>query len=245
MRPLRIIEIVADRGGATAHEIQAELGCSLPTVYRLAQGLVDEGYLVHLKAEGRFELGYALNRLGVALHQQLGTSPGMRRIVDRLHREGEVAAYYAVYRGADAVLAYVADSPEHPRLSGLRFGFHEAMHATAFGKIILAGMTHEERDGLLGHRGMAPLTPHTITSRAELDRNLDRVAQHGVAWENGEFVMGQTCAAAAVRSTEGKVVGSVALSMRSHRLPAREHRVVPLLLDAAAAASALVRGAAA
>jgi len=241
MRPLRLLEVVAERGGATAHELRDGLGCSLPTVYRLAQSLVDAGYLVHIASESRFELGYALNPLGVALHQQVGTSPAMRRIVDGLHRAGEVAAYYAVYRGADAVVAYVSDDPDHPRIAPLRFGFHEAIHATAFGKIILAGMSIEERDQILAHRGMAELTPHTITSRDDLEAQLARVATERIAWEHGEFVMGQTCAAAAVRDAQGKVVGAIAISMHSHRLPGRERAVVPLVHEAAHRASALVR----
>ena len=40
-------------------------------------------------------------------------------------------------------------------MTPLDFGFHEATHATAFGKIMLAGMTPEQRDQFLsGH----PLT---------------------------------------------------------------------------------------
>lgn len=40
-RTLGILELVAERGGATARELSVGLGLPLPTVYRLAKELVD------------------------------------------------------------------------------------------------------------------------------------------------------------------------------------------------------------
>ena len=49
LKALSLLELVAQNGGATATEIKETLGFSLPTVYRLAQLLVDADYLVHLR----------------------------------------------------------------------------------------------------------------------------------------------------------------------------------------------------
>jgi len=62
-RTLAILEIIAERGGASAREVSTALGFPLPTVYRLMQALVQSDYLVHLRAEHRFELGFKLDRL--------------------------------------------------------------------------------------------------------------------------------------------------------------------------------------
>ena len=73
-RTLGILELVAERGGASARELSAALGLPLPTVYRLAKELVDTDYLVHIRSESRYELGYKLHRLGLSLHRQVGLS---------------------------------------------------------------------------------------------------------------------------------------------------------------------------
>ena len=73
-RTLGILELVAERGGATARELSVALGLPLPTVYRLAKELVDADYLVHIRSESRYELGYKLHRLGLSLHRQVGLS---------------------------------------------------------------------------------------------------------------------------------------------------------------------------
>lgn len=232
-KTLSILEIVAERGGASAKEVSQALGYPLPTVYRLLQALVQSDYLVHLKGERRFELGYKLDRLGVSLHRQIGVPTPVRAEIARLHETAQAAGYFAVYRGADVVVAYVVDSPAHPRLMPLHFGFHEAAHATAFGKILLAGMSAEQVGQYLDVHGMPRLTSTTITSREELDTELSAVVSRGIAWEREEFVPGMTCAANGVRNGAGMIVGSVAVSAPSSQISGtRERELERVLRDA-------------
>lgn len=218
-KSLRILEIVAERGGATARELSETLAVPLPTVYRLAHNLVRAEYLVHMTATRHFELGYKLHALGACLHRQLAAPGPIRQAVDALHHDAEVAGYFALYRGVDVVLSYVSDCPEHPRLRPLAFGFHEAGHATAFGKILLAGMDAERRARYFQAHPLAALTPATITDRQRLEQELDDVATRGIATEDEEFVAGQSCAAVPVRDASGVVVGSVAISSSTARMP--------------------------
>lgn len=232
-KTLAILEIIAERSGASAREVSDALGYPLPTVYRLMQALVQNDYLVHLKGQHRFELGYKLDRLGVSLHRQIGIPASVRSEIARLHELAKTAAYFAVYRGADVVIAYVVDSPLYPRLTPLSFGFHEAAHATAFGKIMLSGMSMDQRNQYLAVHGMAKLTPTTATDRAVLDRDLETVSQTGVAWELEEFVPGQTCAAVGVRNGAGMIIGSVAISSPTAMLSVgRKREIERLLRDA-------------
>jgi DNA-binding IclR family transcriptional regulator len=240
-KTLSILEIVAERGGATAREVSDALNVPIPTVYRLLQELVHAEYLVHLKGAKRFELGYKLHGLGVSLHRQLGVPVPVRAAIDALHEDAGAAAYFAVYRGADVVIAYVADCPKHPRVTPLKFGFHEAAHATAFGKIMLAGMSIEQREQYLQVHGVSPLTASTITDRGELDRHLADVATLGIAWEREEFVPGKVCAAVGVRNAAGMVVGSVAISTDASDMPYREHEMEKFLRESSAQVSRYFR----
>jgi IclR family acetate operon transcriptional repressor len=211
-RTLQILEVVAALGGASAREIADDTGLPLPTVYRLARELLDSDYLVHIREERRFELGYKLHQLGVSLHQQIGVSREVRAEVTALHHQLGTAAYFAVHRGAQIVVVVTADSPQCPRLRPLEFGFHEAAHATALGKILLANMSPAQRALHLDPEPMPRFGPGTITGHRELTDHLERVADRGVAWEFGEFQAGATCAAAAVRGASGVLIGSVAVS---------------------------------
>ena len=115
----------------SAKEIADTTGLPLPTVYRLARELLDSDYLVHIREEKRFELGYKLHQLGVSLHQQIGVPREVRAEITALHEQLELAAYFAVHRGSQITVVFTADSPTCPRLRPIDFGFHEAPHATA------------------------------------------------------------------------------------------------------------------
>ncbi len=211
-RTLDILEVVAARGGASAREIADSTGLPLPTVYRLARELLDTDYLVHIREEKRFELGYKLHQLGVSLHEQIGVPREVRTEVSALHERLDLAAYFAVHRGSQIAVVFTADSPTCPRLRPIDFGFHEAPHATALGKILLANMEPEQVSRHLGEEPMQRFGPGTITSHRELGDQLQVVADRGVAWEFGEFQAGATCVAAAVRGASGALIGSVAVS---------------------------------
>lgn len=140
-RTLDILEVVAARGGASAKEIAESTGLPVPTVYRLVRELLEGDYLVHIRDEKRFELGYKLHQLGVSLHEQIGVPAEVRREVLGLHQQLGLAAYFAVHRGSQIVVVFTADSAQCPRLRPIAFGFHEAPHATALGKILLANLS--------------------------------------------------------------------------------------------------------
>jgi IclR family transcriptional regulator, acetate operon repressor len=240
-RTLEILEVVADLGGASAKEIADATGLPLPTVYRLVRELLDSDYLVHIREERRFELGYKLHQLGVSLHQQIGVPREVRAEVTALHQNIGAAAYFAVHRGSQIALVFTADSVEWPRLRPLEFGFHEAAHATAFGKILLASMPLAQRALHLDPEPMPRFGPGTITSHRQLGEQLDRVADRGVAWEFGELQAGATCAAAAVRGAGGVLIGSVAVSGPDARLAARRTEVEAALRSTASRVSRFYR----
>lgn len=212
LKALKVLEAVADSNGASAKEIAAITHLPLPTVYRLVRLLVEEDYLVHLRSEHRFELGFKVHHLATSLHRQLGVPRAVRAEVAKLHADLNAAAYWTVYRGSDVVVAYIADSLQAPRIRLLDFGLHEGAHATAFGKIMLAGMTPEQRRDYLDAHGMPAMTPTTITSGEELEDHLEKVSRVGIAWEYEEFQPGLVCAAVGARDSAGRMVGSVAIS---------------------------------
>lgn len=241
-RTFSVLEAVAASGSTTAKQVAERLEIPLPSVYRLMNELVTTGYLVHLKEDQRFEIGPKCFDLGLSFRQRLVAPSSIREAIDALHRDLGTASYFAVYRGSDIVLTYLSDCRKHPRLRPLRFGFHEAAHATAFGKILLSGMPEKQRDSYLEARGMPVLTPKTIARRDELDDHLGDVSTRGIAWEREEFLPRQTCAAVPIRNSSGIGVGAVAISMPTWQAATREREIEAQLREYAGRCSRYMRG---
>ena len=134
-RTLAILEVVAERGGASAREVAEARGLPLATVYRLAAALVEAEYLVHIRGEGRYELGSKLHQLGLSLHRQIGMSRPVAREIQRLHEETGYASYFARLRGAELVLVHVAPGPSHR-------GVHRRATSRAGGGQVMSSIDH-------------------------------------------------------------------------------------------------------
>jgi len=238
-----LLDVVASHNrGMAAKEIAAALEMPLPTAYRMLKTLVSSGHLVHLKEESRYGLGYKLHALDTSLRRQVGTPPAVARLVRELHVRADMAAYYAVHRGEDIVVAHVVDSPARPRITPMGFGFNDAAHATAFGKVLLAAMDPDRRRAYLDRHGLPALTEATITDRDELDGELCHVAESGIAVEREEFIQGASCMAAQVTTVAGQTIGSIAVSMDPAVFSTRSEQTARLLRDAAGRVSRALRG---
>lgn len=221
-RALRVLEIVASGGdGINAKTVARRTGYNLSTTYHLLSTLVHEGYLIR-RGHGRgFGLGYKLSTFHQRLCDELEVDPRLDDELRMLHRRAEAAAYYTVFRDTDVVVAAVADSAEFPRAEPLNFGFHEAAHATAFGKLLLASLTPQQRHDYLLGAGMPRLTRRTVVSEPALEQEAGRIVEAGVACEVEEFQPRLACLSAPVHGPDRRVIGAVAFSLPAAEFPAR------------------------
>jgi DNA-binding IclR family transcriptional regulator len=221
-RALRVLDIVGNAGdGITAKAVARRAGYNLSTTYHLLNTLVHEGYLIRLGHGRGFGLGYKVGSLYQRLCAELDVGQELQDELHRLHRRAEAAAYYTVFRETDIVVAAVADSPEYPRATPLDFGFHEAAHATAFGKVLLASMPRRARREYLTSAGMPRLTERTHVRATDLDTELEHVERAGMALEVEEFQQDLACLSAPVLSSDNRVIGAVAFSVPSATFASR------------------------
>src|SRR5699024_3851237 len=238
-----LLDVVAGhRNGASAKDIATALDMPVPTVYRMLKTLVASGHLVHLRQESLYGLGYKLHALDNSLRRQVGTPPAVARLIHDLHLNANAASYYAVHRGEDIIVAYVVDSPQRPRITPMGFGFNDAAHATAFGKVLLAAMDPEQRESYLRRHGQPAMTDHTITEPDALAADLHSDTETGTAVENEEFIYGASCMAAPVTNLAGQTVGSVAVSLPPTELPAQSEHITRVLRDTAGKVRNALRG---
>lgn len=213
-RALRVLDIVGSEGdGITAKAVARRAGYNLSTTYHLLNTLVHEGYLIRLGHGRGFGLGYKVGNLYRRLCAELDVGQQVQDELHHLHLRAEAAAYYTVFRDTDIVVAAVADSPAFPRATPLDFGFHEAAHATAFGKVLLASMPGRQRKEYLSGAGMPRLTERTVVRAADLDAELDHVERAGMAVEVAEFQPELACLSAPVLDANNRVTGAVAFSV--------------------------------
>jgi DNA-binding IclR family transcriptional regulator len=112
-------------------------------------------------------------------------------------------------------------------------------YASSAGKVITAFQTFERREKLLRSFGHYRFTAATITDRAELQREFDRIREQGFAVDRGECVEEGICFAVPIAKPNGPVTSAVSTSIPKLRIrdAAQEKEIVGILRSAADALS--------
>lgn len=238
-RTVDLLELLAARpDGATFAEITGTLALPKSSVHALLHTLVARGYAELSGTDRRFRLGLQAAELGAMARQAHGLLERARPALSELAvRTGETT-HLAVLDGVEIVYRLTDESDHTMRLVS-PLGQHFPAHATAAGKVLLAGLSDEEvvrryRDA--GHdRDQLPgLTGRTVKRLPDLLRELDEVRRLGHAHDVEGFARGVHCVAAPVTNAAGHAEGAISISIPTARLDRAKLRQVVDQLDAVA-----------
>ena len=158
----------------------------------------------------------------------------MRALADRVRESCSMAALDG---GEIVYVARVAGA----RAMAITLGVGSRLPAypTSMGRVLLAALGEAELDGYLAATELRKLTADTLSSRAALLAELERVRAQGFAVVDGEREEGVRSAAAPVRDASGAVVAALNVSANAARISLETLRgeCVPLLVETAAAIS--------
>jgi len=187
------------------------VGLHTSTAFHLIKTLVGLGFVVQIAGTKRYRIGSRLFTLAAGALDENAMLSLATPILERLSAETGEAAHLAVRSKHEiAVIARTAASGLL-QLSG-RTGAMRPAHATAIGKMLLSAMPPDDLDRLLETLPLPPLTPHTITDREELRRELDDVRRLGIAYDNCELDVDVRCIAVPVRDFAGRCAAAMGLS---------------------------------
>lgn len=232
-RALSLLDRIA-AGTGTLGELAAAEGVHKSTVLRLLRTLEDEGF-VHHDGEHRYRLGPHLFRLA---HQALESfevrvvaAPRLRALRDEIAQ----TVHLAVLDGTTALYVDKLEPREMPVRMASRIGKTAALHSTAVGKVLLAGLDEGERDELIAAIDYPTYTANTPSDADELRAEVARTAERGWSEDHAENETFINCVGAPIRGADGRVVAAVSISVPDVLLPYEDVlELVPALRAAVA-----------
>jgi DNA-binding IclR family transcriptional regulator len=209
-KALRILELLAARSPRGVMEIAAELAMPKGSVSRLLKALARWGYVVQNLRRGQYHLGPKV----VALSDRYSQSDRLLKTAQPIMRELALAARATAHLGViiEGELLVVAKEPSPERIQvDSRVGGRIPPHASAMGKVLLAGLPAKERLSFL--KGPLPrFTEKTIVDRRQLLKVLEEVRKTGIALEAGEDDPGAGCIGAPVIDDRGRWIAALSIS---------------------------------
>jgi DNA-binding IclR family transcriptional regulator len=235
-RAVSVLMALADGPGHLGtNELARRTGINASTVSRLLATLARDELVQRVPATGRYRLGLRLIQLGNAALAGVELREIARPHLLALREATGETATLSVPAGDTAVTVDFVQSPSTVR-SVAEVGRPSVPHATATGKVYLAWTGAPSR---VTSSSLPAFTPHTVTDRDELARELVQVREQGWAQARAEREAELHAVAVPVLDVRGQLVAILAVQGPAGRFDERAMAAaVAQLRERAAALSA-------
>jgi DNA-binding IclR family transcriptional regulator len=215
-KALEALEVLQAADGPMAlHEVAQRLQLSKTSTFRLLRTLETSGCL-RAGEWGKYSLAPGVNSLVSTLTVARLLRAGIPLMQQLSRQLRETTSLAALFDNRIEVIA-VVESPQPLRMSNI-VGHILPPNASSLGKVITAFQHEERREKLLRSYGVYRFTDHTITDRADLEREYARVREQKFATDLEESVSDGHCFGVPIFGSTGDVGAAISLSLPKARV---------------------------
>jgi len=241
-RALQILEVIAkSKLELGLVELSRKVFLEPSTTYRLLKTLEAHGLIQQNPRTNKYSLGFKAFEIGNSIPFLVHLRNVSRGPLDALRDRTGETANVAIRDGWEAMYIEQISAQAYTLRVISEVGRRIPLHATAVGKVLLAGMSDKELEKFL-KQPLKPYTAKTITDPAMLREHLKEVRKRNWALDNEEFEFGASCIATDIKNSDGEIVAAISLSGPSIRFG--EERIsfyLPFLIDTAITISNSIR----
>ncbi len=188
------------------------------TVHRLLNQLAQQGLIETVPESGQYRIGLELYRMMLLAQSKFvlrnAAMPFMRALVSECNE----TSFLGVYDPSrlEMMFAAAVDCSKPVRYV-VPLNEWIPVYCAASGLAIMAFLPNEERQSIIEHTGLQPLTEHSITDPDLLHEEMARIRMQGYACSHGQRVPGAVGIAAPIWGPAGRVVGDLNLTIPEQR----------------------------
>ncbi len=214
-------------------QLSQETGLHPSTAHRILGAMTSNGF-VERAEPGAYCLGIRLLELGNIVKSRINLRDVALPQMQRLHGEIGESVNLGVRHDDDIIYVERTSSGRSSIRVVHLVGARAPLHVTAVGKLFLVEDGPQKLRDYARRTALHGFTPNSITTLPALEKELERVRRHGVAFDNEEIEQGLRCIAAPVRDDAGELVAGLSVSAPAERY---NPDWVPLVKQAADAIS--------
>jgi len=208
--------LAAAPGELSLKALAQATGLHPSTAHRILAALA-HAHLIE-RQDGAYRLGIHLLELGNLVKARLNIREIALPRMQRLHEDIGEAVNLGVRRD-DEIVYIERTSSGHSLLRVVYLvGGRAPLHLTSVGKLFLAADSATEIRAYAKRTRLPGKTPASLTTSAALEKDLDKIRRHNLAFDNEEAEIGLKCIAAPIFDDEGKVIAGLSVSAPTERL---------------------------
>jgi DNA-binding IclR family transcriptional regulator len=217
-RMFTLIDVLASREEAVSlKEISERTGLHPSTTHRILNDLA-LGRFVDRPESGSYRLGMRFLELGNLVKARLNVREAAITPMRQLYRQIQQPVSLSVRQGDEIVYVERAYSERSGMQVVRAIGGHAPLHLTSNGKLFLAADDTQQVRAYATRTGLPGKTHFSITQMADLEHELEKVRQHGIARDNEELELGVRCIAAGIYDDQNKLIAGLSISAPADRL---------------------------
>jgi len=216
-RMMKLLDVLAQHPDPVPlKQIAQQTGLHPSTTHRILGSMAQAGFVERSDA-GIYRLGIRLLELGSLVKSRISLRDTAMTAMLQLHATTGESVNLGI-RDRDEIVYVERTSSGRSAVRVVHIvGARAPLHTTATGKLFLAQDGQAKVRDYAQRTGLPPSTPSSIVTLPALEKELDRVRRHGVAYDMDEVEPGVRCIAAAIRDDNGELIAGLSLSTPSER----------------------------
>lgn len=212
-----IIDILINKKKSISlSELVVELNLYPSTIHRILDTLNYIGYVEKEIGTDKYQLGLKAIELGTAKLSQIDLIKESSIYLEKLSEKFNENVYLGVLFEGEVMFMAKKEAPRAIRYI-THVGTRAYLHCTALGKVLLASLSLNEREKVIGNKSLPRLTKNTIVNKKELEKELGKIRKLGYAVDCEEYENEIRCLAAPITDHNRKVIAAISISGPSYR----------------------------
>ena len=216
-RMMSLLDVLATTpGAATLKMLSQATGLHPSTAHRIL-AMMTHSRLVERHDASTYALGIRLLELGNIVKSRINIRQVALPFMQQLHDTVDESINLAI-RDRDEIIYIERTSSGGSRVRVVYLvGDRAPLHLTSLGKLFLATENVAEVRAYAKRTGLPGKTPHSLTNLSALEKELDKIRRHDLAYDNEEAEIGLRCLAAPIRDDQGAIVAGLSISAPTDR----------------------------
>lgn len=217
-RMFTLIDVLASREDAMSlKDISEKAGLHPSTTHRILNDLAT-GRFVERPEPGSYRLGMRLLELGNLVKGRLSVRDAALAPMRELHRLTQQPVNLSLRQGDEIVYVERAFSERSGMQVVRAIGGHAPLHLTSVGKLFLSVDDPQRVRAYAARTGLSGHTKNSLTDLVQLERELAKTRQYGVARDNEELELGVRCMAVGIYDDQSRLIAGLSISAPADRL---------------------------
>ncbi|HMW17857.1 MAG TPA: IclR family transcriptional regulator [Accumulibacter sp.] len=216
-RMMSLLDVLADHNEPVSLKVLAQrCGLHPSTAHRILAAMAG-ALLVERHEVGTYALGIRLLELGNIVKARINIRQVALPFMQQLHELVGEAVNLGIRREDEII--YVERTSSGRSLVRVVYlvGGRAPLHLTSVGKLFLAADNVADIRAYVKRTGLPGKTPHSLTNLAALEKEVEKIRRHELAFDSEEAEIGLRCIAAPIRNDEGLLVAGLSISTPSDR----------------------------